>query len=97
MAIRPVDFDLNKNMFLDEPKNTGDDEILALWAQRNDIPLISVDNTHCVMYAQDYDRKIGLYYIHKIENHKFKVLNEYSGWRLVTCVPQKVSNESKVL
>lgn len=94
-AMRPSDFSFGKELFLSEPKNLGDDEIMALWAQKNEVPLIAVDNTHCLLYAQEYDRKVGLYYTHKRENHRYNVLKSYRNWHLVTCVPHKVSNESK--
>ena len=84
MAIRPADFSFGKDLFLDQPKNTGDDEILAIWAQQNEVPLVAVDNTHCILKAQEYDPKIGLNYRFKRENHKFTVLNSYDKWHLVT-------------
>ena len=55
MAVRPADFSLSKAVFLDQPKNAGDDELLALWAQRNNMPLVAVNNTHCVLSQQKYD------------------------------------------
>lgn len=55
MAVRPADFSLSKAVFLGPAKNVGDDELLALWAQRNNVPLVAVDNTHCILSQQEYD------------------------------------------
>ena len=42
----PSKINLNKSIFLCKPKNFGDDEIVAVWAQENHIPLIRIATTN---------------------------------------------------
>ena len=81
---RPVDFTLTKEEFLSKSKNEGDDEILALWAQINGVPLMAVDNTHCLISRQPHDKKTGLNYSHRLTHHRFKMWSLWTSWRLVT-------------
>lgn len=74
---------LDKSIFLSSPKNTGDDELMALWAQRNNIPMLCASTRDVHLFPQLHlALSTGLCTNRSSMKTRRKMLESYNGWKL---------------
>lgn len=79
----PSEIGLSKDIYLCRPKNFGDDEITAVWAQENNIPLIRIASTNLnVMEVKEYSLNGGLCKDKKNLISRKEFLESYKKWKL---------------
>ena len=79
----PSKIGFNKSIFLSKPKNFGDDEITAIWAQQNNVPLIRVENSNLKLIENiTHSRKDGLCVNIQSMKQRIEYLESYSNWKL---------------
>lgn len=79
----PSKLNLTKDIFLKHPKNTGDDELMALWAQKNHVPMICLSTNNISILSND---KFALTNCLSSKNNTIgkrrKLLENFTGWKI---------------
>lgn len=79
----PKKIGLDRNLFLSRPKNFGDDEIAAIWAQQSKIPMIRVANEGVRLVENiKLSRNGGLCVDENSMERRSRFLESYCGWKL---------------
>jgi hypothetical protein len=79
----PSKIGLSKNIFISHPKNTGDDEIMALWAQKNSIPMICIDNHNVKIYEnKEFAYNNCLSVGNDSIQRRRRLLENYNKWKI---------------
>jgi len=89
----PKEIGLRKSLYLARPKNFGDDEITAVWAQENNVPLVRVANDGVKLLENlRFSRNGGLCTDNRSMQSRARYLESYVGWKLN--VPYAVGDDS---
>ena len=79
----PSKIGFSKSIFLSKPKNFGDDEITAIWAQENNVPLVRVENLNLRLIENiTHSRKDGLCVNAQSIRDRIEYLESYRDWKL---------------
>ena len=87
----PSQIGISADIFLSRSKNFGDDEITAIWAQENNIPLIRVSNDNIKLIENTKHSRIDGLCVNKnslIERQHY--LESYTNWKLI--LPNTIFN-----
>lgn len=84
----PNSIGLKNDVFLKHPKNTGDDEILSIWAQENKIPLLCISNEKVMMFSNVHlALSTGLCTNRESMKKRREFIQQYTKWKLI--IPSK--------
>lgn len=79
----PSKLNLSKNIFLNHPKNTGDDELMALWAQKNNIPMICLSTRNISILSNDrFALKNCLSSGNNTIKKRKQLLENFTSWKI---------------
>ena len=79
----PSKLNLTKDIFLKHPKNTGDDELMALWAQKNHIPMICLSTNSISILSNDkFALKNCLSSKNNTIDKRRKLLENFTDWKI---------------
>lgn len=79
----PSEIGLKKEIFLSRSKNFGDDEITAIWAQENNIPLVRIATTNLELHeVKEYSLNNGLCKDKNSLKNRKEYLESYTKWKL---------------
>ena len=81
----PSEIGITKDIFLTAEKNSGDDEITAIWAQKHQVPLICISTANVkILENNKANANVGLYF-NKVSMQKRKqYLESYTNWKMNT-------------
>ena len=81
----PLEIGLDKSIYLEKPKNFGDDEVTAIWAQKNNIPLVRIATTNLqLLEIKEYSLNNGLCRDKNSLKNRKEYLESYTHWKLNT-------------
>ena len=81
--IYPSKLRISKDMFLTTPKNFGDDEIFAVWAQKNNIPLLCASTYNVdIKPVWNIALSTGLCTNRESMQIRKKYLESYKNWKI---------------
>ena len=79
----PSKLNLSKDVFLKHPKNTGDDELMALWAQRNHVPMICLSTNNISILSNDkFALTNCLSSKNNTINKRRRLLESFTNWKI---------------
>ncbi len=80
----PSKIKTNRYMYLSRPKNFGDDEITAVYAQQHNIPMIRISNQDFQLEMDIELNNRGLWTNPKGQEERRNYLRSYKNWKLNT-------------
>lgn len=79
----PKTIGITKDVFMSFPKNTGDDEIFAIWAQKNKIPMLCISTKNIQIFpVLDVALSTGLCTNRTSMLSRRRFLESYDKWKL---------------